>query len=132
MPTEADVAVVRGVYAAFAAGDMAAVAGCFHEGAVWHLPGSSRIAGSYRGWPAIRDNLLARQGPLSGGTSKAQLLDIAIGGRDIVAIVRAAAEYEGRRLDLSVCQFMRVHDGKIAEVRGHYSDEAQLNAFWGA
>jgi ketosteroid isomerase-like protein len=34
-------------------------------------------------------------------------------------------------LDLTVCQLMRVHDGKIVEVRGHYGDEAALNAFWG-
>jgi hypothetical protein len=25
---------------------------------------------------------------------------------------------------------MRVEDGKIVEVRGHYADEAALNAFW--
>ena len=82
-------------------------------------------------WPAIRDNLLAKQGPLSGGTFRAQLLDLAVGTEFIVAIVHATAERADYRLDQTVCQLMRVHNGKIVEVRGHYADEAALNAFWG-
>ena len=48
-----------------------------------------------------------------------------------MAVVHATADHAGRRLDLMVCQLMRVQDGKIVEVRGHYSDEAALDAFWG-
>ena len=131
MPTEDDVAVVRRLYAAVAAGDLAAVGACFRADAVWHLPGTSVIVGTHRGWPAIRDDLLAKQGPLSGGTFRAQLLDLAVGTEYIVAVVHATADHAGRRLDLTVCQLMRVEDGKIVEVRGHYSDEAALDAFWG-
>jgi len=43
MPTEADVAVVRRLFAALAAGDLAAAGECFREDATWHLPGTSRI-----------------------------------------------------------------------------------------
>jgi uncharacterized protein len=131
MPTAEDVATVRRLYAAVAAGDLAAIAACFHKDAVWHLPGTNPLSGTHRGWSAIRDNLLAKQGHLSGGTFRAQLLDLAVGSEYIVAVVRATAEHAGRRLDLTVCQLMRVHDGKIVEVRGHYGDEAALNAFWG-
>jgi ketosteroid isomerase-like protein len=132
MPTEEDVAVVRRLYAAATAGDLAAIAACFHEDAVWHLPGSSPIAGTHRGWPAIRDDLMAKQGPLSSGTFRTQLLDLAVGAHYIVAVVHATADHAGRRLDVTVCQLMRVQGGKIVEVRGHYSDEAALDAFWGA
>ena len=131
MPTEADVAVVRRLYAAVAAGDPAAIEACFHPDAVWRLPGSSALAGVHRGWPAIRDHLLARQGPLSGGTFRARLLDLAVGFEYIVAVVHATAEHAGRGLDLTVCQLMRVEDGKIVEVHGHYADDAALDAFWG-
>jgi ketosteroid isomerase-like protein len=130
MPTAEDVAVVRRLYAAVAAGDLAAVGECFHEDAVWHLPGTNALSGTHRGWSAIRDNLLARQGPISGGTFRAQLLDLAVGDQYIVAIVHATAERAGYRLDQTVCQLMRVQNGKIVEVRGHYADEAALNAFW--
>ena len=132
MPTAEDVAVVRRLYAAVAARDLAAIEKCFDEDAVWHLPGTNALSGTHRGWFAIRDDLLARQGPISGGTFRAQLLDLAVGDQYIVAIVHATADHAGRRLDQTVCQLMRVEDGKIIEVRGHYSDEAQLNAFWGA
>jgi uncharacterized protein len=131
MPTAEDVATVRRLYAAVAAGDLSAIAECFHEEAVWHLPGVNSLSGTHRGWFAIRDNLLAKQGPLSGGTFRAQLLDLAVGSEYIVAVVRATADRAGQRLDQTVCQFMRVQEGKIIEVRGHYSDEAALNAIWG-
>ena len=131
MPTAEDVAVVRRLYAAVAAGDRSAVAECFDEEAIWHLPGTNALSGTHRGWSAIRDDLLAKQGPLSSGTFRPQLLDLAVGDRYIVAIVHAAAERAGHRLDQTVCQLMRVQNGKIIEVRGHYSDEAALNAFWG-
>jgi ketosteroid isomerase-like protein len=125
------VAVVRRLYAAVAAGDLAAIGECFDEDAVWRLPGTNALSGTHRGWSAIRDNLLARQGPISGGTFRAQLLDLAVGDRYIVAIVHASAERAGHRLDQTVCQLMRVEKRKIVEVRGHYADEAALNAFWG-
>jgi uncharacterized protein len=131
MPTQEDVAVVRRLYAAVAARDLAAVGECFHEDAVWHLPGSNALSGTHHGWPAIRDDLLAKQGPLGSGTFRPQLLDLAVGDRYIVAIVHATAERAGHRLDQTVCQLMRVQNGKIIEVRGHYSDDAALNAFWG-
>jgi ketosteroid isomerase-like protein len=131
MPTAEDVAVVRRLYAAVAAGDVAAIGECFHEDAIWHLPGSNALSGTHRGWSAIRANLLGRQGPISGGTFRVQLLDLAVGDQYIVAIVHATAERAGYRLDQTVCQLMRVRKGKIVEVRGHYADEAALNAFWG-
>ena len=131
MPTEADVAVVRRFFGALAAGDFAAAGDCFREDAVWHVPGTSRIAGTHRGWPAIRDDFLAQLGPLSGGTFRARVFDVAVGAEYIVSIGSGTAEHAGRRLNVTVCQLMRIQDGKIVEVRGHYSDEAALDAFWG-
>jgi ketosteroid isomerase-like protein len=95
------------------------------------VPGTNALSGTHRGWSAIRDDLLAKQSPISGGTFRAHLLDLAVGDRYIVAIVHATAERADHRLDQTVCQLMRVQKGKIVEVRGHYADEAALNAFWG-
>jgi uncharacterized protein len=130
VPTQRDIEVVQRLYAAFAAGDSATVATCFHPDAVWRLPGHGALSGSYHGWAAIRDELFAWQGPLSGGTFRARLLDLAVGEIYIVAVVRATAMHQGRTLDQTVCQCMRVDDGLIREVRGHYSDEAALDDFW--
>ena len=122
--------VVRRLYAAVADHDLAAAAGCFAQNAVWVLPGTSAIAGTHRGWAAIRDNFLAKLGPLSGGTLRAELLDVCGGDRYVVAVQHAAAHHDGRDLDVTACQLMRVEDGQIVEVRGHYADQADLDAFW--
>jgi ketosteroid isomerase-like protein len=131
MPTEADVAVVRRFFGALAAGDLAAAGDCFRADAIWYVPGTSRIAGTHRGWSEIRDNFLAKLGPLSGGTFRARVLDVAVGAEYVVSIGTGTAEHAGRRLNVTVCQLMRIQDGKIVEVRGHYWDPAALDAFFG-
>jgi uncharacterized protein len=63
---------------------------------------------------------------------RARLLDLVVGAEYIVAIGKGLAEHGGHQLDVTVYQLMRVQDGKIVEVRGHYSDQAALDAFFGA
>jgi uncharacterized protein len=128
--TSADVETVRRFYQAVAARDMAAAESCFAPDAVWHLPGKSVIAGDHHGWPAIRDDFLAKLGPLSGHTFRAELLDVAVGQEFIVAVQHATASGRGRRLDITGCQLMRLERSRIMEVRGHYSDQEALDAFW--
>ena len=122
--------VVRRFYAAVGAGDLAALEACLAPDVVWHLPGTSLIAGDHHGWGEVRDHFLARLGPLSGGTFRAELLDVAVGETYVVAVQHATASHQGRTLDVTGCQLMTISDGQIQEIRGHYSDESALNAFW--
>jgi uncharacterized protein len=122
--------VVQRLYTAVADRDLEAASRCFADDAVWALPGTSAISGTHRGWAAIRDNLLAKLGPLSGDTLRAQLLDVCGGDTYVVAVQHATAQHRGRHLDVTACQLMRVEDGHIVEVRGHYSDQVALDAFW--
>ncbi len=48
------------------------------------------------------------------------------------AIQRATGHHRGRVLDVTGCQLIELRDGVIAEVRGHYSDQQALDAFWSA
>ncbi len=128
--TSADVDTVRRFYTAIAERDLAAAETCFAPDALWHLPGTSLIAGDHRGWTRIRDDFLARLGPLSGQTFRAVLLDVAVGQDYVVAVQHATGSYQGRTLDVTGCQLMRLADGLITEVHGHYSDQAMLDAFW--
>jgi uncharacterized protein len=130
--TNADEEAVHRFYAALVARDLVAAEACFAPDAVWYLPGKSAIGGEHRGWPAIRDGILTKLGPMSGGTFRAELLDIAVGKEFAVAVQRATAAYQGRVLDVTGCQLMRLKDGRITEIRGHYSDQYALDAFWGA
>jgi uncharacterized protein len=102
----------------------------FAPDAVWILPGRGPMAGVHRGVAEIHANFFARLGPLSGGTFRAELLDVAVGEDYVVAVQRATAEHDGWRLDVTGCQLMRIQDGRIVEVRGHYSDQEALDAFW--
>jgi uncharacterized protein (TIGR02246 family) len=122
--------VVKRMYAAINAGDVAAAAACFAPDAVWILPGRGPMAGAHRGVQEIHENFFARIGPLSGGTFRAELLDVAEGERYVVAVQRATAEHGGLTLDVTGCQLMTVEDGRITEVRGHYSDQYALDEFW--
>jgi ketosteroid isomerase-like protein len=122
--------VVRRFYEAVADRDLDAAAACFDEHGVWILPGRSQIAGEHRGLDAIRDNVLRKVGPLSGETFRAELTDVALGDRHVVAVQHATAERDGRRLDVTGCQLIRVEHDKIVEMRGHYSDQYALDAFW--
>ena len=127
--SENDVATVRRFYAAFAGRDFETMQACFTPDAVWHLPGRGAIAGEHRGWNAIRDDFLAKVGPLSGGTLRAGLIDVAAGSDYVVAVQHATADHDGRHLDVTACQLIRMEGGRIAEVRGHYSDQYAFDAW---
>lgn len=122
--------VVRQFYQAVANKDIGAAQACFAPDALWHLPGSSPISGDHRGWRQICDDFLIKLGPLSGGSFRAELLDVAVGDRYVVAVQHATASLGTRSLDITGCQLMRVEGGLIHEVHGHYSDQAALDAFW--
>ena len=122
--------VVRRFYRAVAVRDLDAARGCFSEDAVWILPGRSPIAGEHLGWDAIRDDFLAKLGPRSGGTFRVDLIDLAIGTEHLVAVQHATASHDGKQLDITACQLIKVEDGRIVEVRGHYSDQYALDGFW--
>jgi ketosteroid isomerase-like protein len=97
---------------------------------VWHLPGRNAISGDHVGWDAIRRDFLDKTGPLSGGTLRAGLVDVAVGEDHLVAVQHATADHNGRTLDVTGCQLIRMENGLIAEVTGHYSDQYAFDAFW--
>jgi len=121
--------IVRRLYGAWALGDMEVVKSCFVHDAVWHLPGQSPIAGDHQGADAII-RFFGKLKALSGGTFKAELTDVVASDRRTVALQHATGMRGSKRLDLTVCQVMRIQDGKILEVRGYYSDQYALDDFW--
>jgi ketosteroid isomerase-like protein len=122
--------VVRRFYEAVARRDLEGALACFSEDAVWILPGRSMIAGEHRGRDAIGEKVLSQVGPRSGETFRAELLDVAVGEKYVVAVQHASAERNGKRLDITACQLMTIRSGRIVEVRGHYSDQSALDDFW--
>ncbi len=127
---EPEVATVRRFYEAFARRDWNTAQECFTKDAIWHLPGRSPIAGDYQGWGAILGDFFAKVGPLSGGTFRADLLDVLVGEQVVAAFQHATGERAGKLLDVTACQVMSFRDGQIADVRGYYSDLYHLDEFW--
>lgn len=128
--SDADAETVRRFYAAFIPRDFETMRACFTPDAVWHLPGRNAIAGDHVGWDAIRRDFLDKTGPLSGGSLRAGLVDVALGTDYVVAIQHATASHDGRTLDVTGLQLIRMENGLIAEVTGHYSDQYAFDAFW--
>jgi ketosteroid isomerase-like protein len=108
--SDADILTVRRFYAAR---DLSSMESCFAPEAVWHFPGEE--CGRRRSQrPAIRDairDFQARIGPLSGGTFRGELLDVAVGEHYIVAVQHGSAQHEGRKFDVTARQLMRVEAG---------------------
>jgi len=84
----------------------------------------------HRGWDAIFGDFFSKIGALSGGTFRAELVDVLVGNQRVAAYQHATGERAGRRLDVTGCQVMSFRDGRIADVCGHYSDQYQLDEFW--
>jgi ketosteroid isomerase-like protein len=125
-----DVEVVRRAYAALAAGDMHQLEQCFARDAVWHEPGSNIYSGERVGWPEIRDEFLLLLGPLSRGTLRTELVDIAVGEKYVVAVHGATGQQNGLTLDSTSCQVALVVRGRVQEVWATHANQAEVDAFW--
>jgi uncharacterized protein len=125
-----DLEVVRRAYAALAAGDMHELEQCFARDAVWHEPGHNIYSGDRVGWAEIRDELLSLLGPLSHGTFRAELVDITVGEKYVVAVHRATGEHNGLTTDSTSCHVGLVARGRIQEVWATHAKQAEVDAFW--
>ena len=121
---------IRRLYEAFEQGDLEFVTQAFADDCVWHFPGRSPLAGDYVGRQAIMRDFLMRLPALTGGTFRATTTDVLANDDYAVALQRATAERNGKRLDTTACQLFRIEDGRIVEVRGHYADQYALDEFF--
>ena len=122
-------AVVRSLFAAFARKEGLALRGLFARDAVWVVPGTNVMAGTYRGREEIF-GFLARLPKETGGTYGSGLIDVLASEARAAALYRATGERQGRQLDLVQLLLFRLVDGKIVEVLALPSDADAFDAFW--
>ena len=120
--------IVRRMYEAFRRGDMETVRDCFTPDAVWQVPGRSPLAGAYQGFDAILAYFTSLR-ELSGGTFRTELLELLVGDQRVAALQRATGTRGEKHLEHFACQLMTIRDGRIAEVRGFYSDQYTVDEF---
>ena len=129
MPATDNERVVRRVFDAFARKDGFSLRGVFAVDAVWSVPGSSLMSGTYEGRDAIF-RFLGRLPKETDGTYGSQLLDVLASDERAAALYRAFGERNGRRLDLDQVLLFRFRDGVVQEVLALPSDPVAFEEFW--
>ncbi len=129
MAEHANAALMRQAFEAFASGDVGALEDVLAEDAYVHEPGRGAVSGDYVG----RDRVLgffAKLYQLTGGTFRAELIDILADDERAVVIERSTARRNGRTLDTRDVLVCDIHDGKVVAVHVFPSDADVENAFW--
>jgi len=115
MPQHPNVITVKRGCEAFNKGDMCTVANMFTDDIVWHVPGRSSLAGSYRGPDAVF-NYLGELSERSDGSYRTEL-HIAVGDEEHVICVDHTTASRGDRVyDGNEIVVFRFRDGLVVEV----------------
>jgi uncharacterized protein len=122
-------AVVRRIFDAFARKQGFALRDLFAREAVWTVPGSSTMAGVYRGRDEIF-RFLARLPKETDGTYGSRLIDVLASGARAAALYRASGTRRGRSLDLDQVLLFKLEDALVVEVLALPSDPATFDEFW--
>jgi len=128
MSEHPNVTLARRLVAAFGQGDLATVGQSFAADAVWELPGSSPIAGTYKG-PEEIVGFLAKAYELSGGTLRVDLIDILGSDWGAVQVQQVSAEHRGRSLRCVEVLAHQITDDKIVHTY-HRPDQRAIDAFF--
>jgi ketosteroid isomerase-like protein len=121
--------VVRRIFDAFARKEGLSLRGIFAEDAVWSVPGSSVMAGTYAGREAIF-RFLAKLAKESNGTYRSELIDVLASDGRAAVLYRARGTRHGRTLELDQVLLFRIEDGLVQNVLALPSDPDAFEAFW--
>ena len=122
-------AVVRRLFDAFARKEGLSLRRLFAEDAVWKVPGSGAMAGTFNGREAIF-RFLARLPKETDGTYGSELVDVLASEKRAAALYTARGTRDGRTLELDQLLLFRFRDGLIAEVLALPSDPGAFEDFW--
>ncbi len=126
---EANAALATRVVEAFQRGDLATVSAAFAPDAVWELPGTSVLAGTYTG-PEQIVGFLAKAFELSAGTLSLTLIDVLGSDWGAVQVQRVSAHHDGRTLDCVEVLAHEIRDGLIVRTY-HRPDQYAIDGFFG-
>jgi len=129
LSAEANAALVRTIFDAFARKQGFALRDCFAEDAVWRVPGSGVMSGTYRGRNEIF-RFLARLSKLTGGTYGSRLIDVLASDTRAAALYRASGTRDRRTIDLDQLLLFTIDGGLVTNVLALPSDPVTFDAFW--
>jgi ketosteroid isomerase-like protein len=126
---DANLALVRGLFEAFARGDLETVAAGFSPDATWRTPGQSRLAGTFRGRDAVMEQL-GKAGELSDGGYRVEIRDLMAGAGRVGAYYTGTATRRGRTGSFDIVALYAVADRLVTEVVVAPLDLYAFDLFW--
>ena len=115
---------------AYGGQDREAMMDSLAEDAVWHVGGTHRLSGNYKGREAILGYFDSVRSE-TGDTMELETLEVLADERHGAAFLRVTADRQGRRLDTVVADAFRFDDdGRIVEFWAHSADQTAINEFW--
>jgi acyl-CoA thioesterase FadM/ketosteroid isomerase-like protein len=115
----------------YAGGDLEAMQELLAENVVWHVPGTSPIAGDYRGHEAVTGYFRLRR-ELAGGAIQIAKRGEAHHDTALVQLADGRAPLGGREVVWRTAGVYRVADGRIAEAWLVPLDQEHFDRVWGA
>jgi YbgC/YbaW family acyl-CoA thioester hydrolase len=115
----------------YAGGDLAAVERLLAEDVIWHVPGTSPIAGDYRGREAVTGYFRLRR-ELAGGAIRIGKGGEAHHEEAVVQLADGRAQLGGREVVWRTAGVYRVADGRIAEAWLVPLDQEHFDRVWDA
>lgn len=121
---------IRKGYAAFNQADVPTLVDLFAEDVVWHFPGQSKLGGDHVGRDATL-TVLGAYGQASGGTLRANLLDLMASDNHVAGVANDTASSGDRQLDVRSTVIFAMSDGKVTEAWHYIDDLISFDAFLG-
>jgi uncharacterized protein len=125
-----NVDLLQGFLDAYGANDRDAVGTSLSEDAVWHVGGTHRFSGDYRGRDAILE-YFDRVGSETSGTLRLEPIELMANEDRGAAFLHVTGEREGNRLDVTMAEaFQFDGEGRIREFWAHATDQKAIDEFW--
>jgi ketosteroid isomerase-like protein len=109
-----DEAVVRRFVEAMVARDVGAIADCFADDVVFHIPGRNPLSGDYRGKAEVLTRLFQRWEEAFGGL-EIDVHDVLANDEHVVVLSDRRARRGTRGVEMRAASIYHVRDGRIAE-----------------
>jgi ketosteroid isomerase-like protein len=128
---DADISVVRSVFAAFASRDIAAIGDLFHQDATWNHRNDDRLGGLHHGSDGIVA-FLAESAQLTGRTLRPVPRSVMADGQGRVAVLVqvSGSRPDGRSFDNPQIVLFTLDSGRVRTVDQFVGDPAAVTAFW--
>jgi len=121
--------ILRQAYRAFAEGDMDLLRRLFADDIIFRIPGTSPVAGEYRGRDAVF-GYLGKVMDRSGGTFQLEVHDVVANDEHVVGLTIHSGTRNLIHTTLRSVHVWHVRDGQLAEL-WEYPEQPAFDEFWG-